>query len=196
VQGPVAQRLANVPFCFRLNQSEESNPQRGWGVRPPAQRWCRLGAVSGVDCRPGCRDMPLYAAICRSLERKSLIFLGLGFFFASQLRWRSASRAKLAREPEDRMLGRPTVGFQASEARPRIPPGVPLFSHSYPIPKCRSPVLESDRAVWSRQIRRKRGLFLPRASRGRRLEEPTHAVLMLRFFSAYSITLFFRLTSR
>jgi len=25
--------------------------------------------------------MPLYAAICRSLERKSLIFLGLGFFF-------------------------------------------------------------------------------------------------------------------
>jgi len=27
-----------------------------------------------------------------------LIFLGLGFFFASQLRWRSASRAKLARE--------------------------------------------------------------------------------------------------
>jgi hypothetical protein len=62
--------------------------------------WCRLGAVSRVDCRPGCRDMPLYAAICRSLERKSLIFLGLGFFFASQLRWRSASRAKLAREPE------------------------------------------------------------------------------------------------
>ena len=28
--------------------------------------------------------MPLYAAICRSLERKSLIFLGLGFFFASR----------------------------------------------------------------------------------------------------------------
>ena len=43
--------------------------------------WCRLGAVSSVDCRPGCRDMPLYAAICRSLERKLLIFLGLGFFF-------------------------------------------------------------------------------------------------------------------
>jgi hypothetical protein len=42
--------------------------------------------------------MPLYAAICRSLKRKSLIFLGLGFFFASQLRWQSASRAKLARE--------------------------------------------------------------------------------------------------
>ena len=42
---------------------------------------CRLGAVFGVDCRPGCRDMPLYAAICRSLERKLLIFLGLGFFF-------------------------------------------------------------------------------------------------------------------
>ena len=48
-------------------------------------------------CRPGCRDMPLYAAISRSLERKSLIFLRLGFFFASQLRWRSAWRAKLAR---------------------------------------------------------------------------------------------------
>ena len=61
---------------------------------------CRLGAVFGVQCRPGCRDMPLYAAICRSLERKSLIFLRLGFFFASQLRWRSAWRAKLAREPE------------------------------------------------------------------------------------------------
>jgi len=61
---------------------------------------CRTGAVSSVECRPGCRDMPLYAAICRSLECKSLIFLGLGFFFASQLRWRSASRAKLAREPE------------------------------------------------------------------------------------------------
>ncbi len=26
-------------------------------------------------------DHPLYAAMCRSLERKSLIFLGLGFFF-------------------------------------------------------------------------------------------------------------------
>jgi hypothetical protein len=25
--------------------------------------------------------MPLYAAICRSLEPKLLIFLGLGFFF-------------------------------------------------------------------------------------------------------------------
>ena len=59
---------------------------------------CHPGAVSDVECRPGCRDMPLYAAICRSLERKPLIFLGLGFFFASQLRWRSASRAKLARE--------------------------------------------------------------------------------------------------
>jgi len=72
-------------------------------VRKRAIR-CRLGAVFGVECRPGCRDMPLYAAICRSLERKSLIFLGLGFFFASQLRWRSASRAKLAREPEGRGL--------------------------------------------------------------------------------------------
>jgi hypothetical protein len=40
---------------------------------------CRLGAVFGVECRPGCRDMPLYAAICRSLERKSLIFLGFVF---------------------------------------------------------------------------------------------------------------------
>ena len=46
--------------------------------------------------------MPLHGAICRSLERKLLIFLGLGFFFASQLRWRSAWRAKLAREPEGR----------------------------------------------------------------------------------------------
>ena len=36
----------------------------------------------GVDCRPMCRDMPLCAAICRSLERKLLIFLG--FVFSSQ----------------------------------------------------------------------------------------------------------------
>ena len=48
---------------------------------PPVQIWCRGGAVSGVDCCPGCCDIPLCAAICRSLERKSLIFLGLGFFF-------------------------------------------------------------------------------------------------------------------
>jgi hypothetical protein len=48
--------------------------------------------------------MPLYAAICRSLERKPLIFLRLGFVFASQLRWRSAARAKLAREPEGATL--------------------------------------------------------------------------------------------
>ena len=44
---------------------------------------CRMGAVSGVECRPGCRDMPLYAAICRALERKLLIFLRLGFFFGN-----------------------------------------------------------------------------------------------------------------
>ena len=36
---------------------------------------CRLDAIFGVECRPGCRDMPLYAAICRSLERKSSICL-------------------------------------------------------------------------------------------------------------------------
>jgi hypothetical protein len=89
------------------------------------QSWCSLDAVSGVECRPGCRDMPLYAAICRSLERKLLIFLRVGFFFASQLRWRCTSRAKLARESEGRGLGRPTVGFQASEASRRIPPGAP-----------------------------------------------------------------------
>ena len=75
--------------------------------------------------------MPLYAAICRSLERKSLIFLGLGFFFASQLRWRSAWRAKLAREPEGRGFAtKLRFVAQASEARPRIPPGAPLFSHN------------------------------------------------------------------
>ncbi len=54
-----------------------------------------LTAVLGAAI---CRSTPLYAAICRPLERKLLIFLGLGFFFASQLRWRSASRAKRARE--------------------------------------------------------------------------------------------------
>ncbi len=58
---------------------------------PSRRNWCRLGAVSGVECRPRCRDMPLYAAICRSLERKPLIFLELRFFFASQLCWRSAA---------------------------------------------------------------------------------------------------------
>jgi hypothetical protein len=35
--------------------------------------WCRGGAV----CRRRCRYMPLCAAICRWLERKLLIFLGL-----------------------------------------------------------------------------------------------------------------------
>ena len=45
-----------------------------------------------------CRDMPLCAAPCRSLERKPLIFFGFGFFFASQLRWRSAWRVKPTRE--------------------------------------------------------------------------------------------------
>jgi hypothetical protein len=59
-----------------------------------APSWCRGGAVSGVECRPGCRDMPLYAAICRSLERKLSICFGLGFFF----------------EPEDR-------GFESLPAR-------------------------------------------------------------------------------
>ncbi len=70
----------NAPFVFRLNQAEESNPQRaGGGCVHVPQSWCRGGAVSGVECRPMCRDMPLLAAICRSLERKSLIFLGVGF---------------------------------------------------------------------------------------------------------------------
>jgi hypothetical protein len=74
-------RSLRAPFVLRLNQQKESHPHRGWGTRPPAQSWYRGGAVSGVDCRPGCRDMPLYAAIRRSLERNLLIFLGLGFFF-------------------------------------------------------------------------------------------------------------------
>ncbi len=43
--------------------------------------------------------MPLYAAICRSLERKLLIFLGLGFFF----------------EPEGR-------GFESLPARQQLSP--------------------------------------------------------------------------
>ncbi len=36
--------------------------------------------------------MPLYAAICRSLERKLLIFLGLGFFFEPEGRVASDQR--------------------------------------------------------------------------------------------------------
>jgi hypothetical protein len=50
--------------------------------------------------------MPLYATICRSLERKLLIFLGLGFFFEPEgrglratLRVAKPSQPKAAREP-------------------------------------------------------------------------------------------------
>ncbi len=93
-------------FVFRLNRAKESHAPLGWGVRPCAQIWCRLGAVFGVECRPGYRDMPLYAAICRSLERKSSIFLGFvlscqrgGRRFAAELCSASAKRAKPASEP-------------------------------------------------------------------------------------------------
>ncbi len=58
-----------VSRCYSAGQAEVNEIQ------------CRLGAVSGVECRPGCHDMPLCAAICRSLERKLLIFFRLGFFF-------------------------------------------------------------------------------------------------------------------
>ena len=48
----------------------------------PLEIQCRGGgAVSGVDRRPRCRDMPLYGAIRRSLERKLLTFLGWEFSF-------------------------------------------------------------------------------------------------------------------
>ncbi len=43
------------------------------------------------------------AVLRRSFDHESLIVLGFGFFFASQLRWRSAWRAELAREPEGRV---------------------------------------------------------------------------------------------
>ena len=69
-------------FVFRADQPQESHPHRGWGVRPCAQIWCRGGAVSGVHCRPMCCDMSLCAAICGSVERKLLVFLG--FIFSSQ----------------------------------------------------------------------------------------------------------------
>ena len=53
----------------------------------------------------GCRDMPLYAAICRSLERTVLIFFGLGFFsepegrgLRATLRVAKPSQPKAARE--------------------------------------------------------------------------------------------------
>ncbi len=77
----------------------------GWTIRDlagPAHRLgrvkalderCRLGAVFGVECRPGCRYMPLYAAICRSLERKLLVFLG--FVFSSQAEGRRTHRRQL-----------------------------------------------------------------------------------------------------
>ena len=74
-------------------------------MRQPVFVRCRGGAVSGVDCRPMYRHMPLCAAICRSLERKSAVFLGFVFScqrggrrFAAELRSASAKRAKPASE--------------------------------------------------------------------------------------------------
>jgi hypothetical protein len=46
--------------------------------------WVPFPALTAV---PGARDMSLYTAICRSLERKLLIFLGLGFFFELRVEW-------------------------------------------------------------------------------------------------------------
>jgi uncharacterized protein (DUF58 family) len=174
-----------VSRCYSAGQAEVNEIQ------------CRLGAVSGVECRPGCRDMPLYAAICRSLERKLLIFLGLGFSFASSLWPRSASRAKLAREPEGRGL-RATLRVakpsqpkaareslparhlyrcgsrirQVSEANRRIPPGAPVFSGGYELLQVRFHFEGPYRAVWGRQIQQTTGRFLRFSLRARRREVP------------------------
>ncbi len=109
---------------------------------------CRLGAVSIVECRPMCRDMPLYAAICRSLERKLLIFLGLRFFFDPE--WGVASDQRVTSGSAATKGGAGDAARReafAAEGCSRIPPGAPLISRSYPFPKCRTPVLEPDRAV-------------------------------------------------
>ena len=44
----------------------------------------------------------LYAAICRSLERKSLIFLGLGFFFEPEGRGFESLPARYILSPRKR----------------------------------------------------------------------------------------------
>ena len=87
--GPYAQNVQTVPA--RPDRMREWDlmyrRERDLGVRGG----CRLGAVFGVQCRPMCRDMPLYAAICRSLERKLLIFLRFGFFFEPEGEARAVS---------------------------------------------------------------------------------------------------------
>ncbi len=161
--------LSALPTGSRVAQS--GTPTR-WRPPPELRRrsnprviQCRLGAVSGVECRPGCRNMPLYAAICQPLERKSLIFLGLGFFFASQLRWRYASRAKLAREPEGRGLPatlRVAVAF-AAEGCSRIPPGAPILPLQFAdsTSERSEPSNPSRRAIHSEHLRTLRRRPLP-----------------------------------
>jgi hypothetical protein len=61
VAGVCGGRRLRAPFVFRLNQAEESNPHRKWGVRPCGpQIWSRIepGAVAG-------------AAPCRCLQGRS-----------------------------------------------------------------------------------------------------------------------------
>ena len=79
--------------------------------------------------------MPLCAGIRRSLERKLLIFLGLGFFFEPEgrglratLRVAKPSQPKAAREslPARQFYRCGSRIRQVSEANRQIPPGAPL----------------------------------------------------------------------
>ena len=96
------------------------------------------GAVLGVQCRPGCRDMPLYAAICRSLERKLLIFLGVGFFSEAGSRAfesRPSSVIFTTRVPQ---LSQSRVTKAASPYAARTPPSRSASNsvgmNAYPLP--------------------------------------------------------------
>ncbi len=76
-------------------------------IQPPgiSAAWVPFPVLSAVLGAAICRDMPLYAAICRSLEPKLLIVLRLGFFFEPEgrglratLRVAKPSQPKAARE--------------------------------------------------------------------------------------------------
>ncbi len=67
--------------------------------------------------------MPLYAAICRSLERKLLIFIGLGFFFEPEGRGCADQRSAPRRAT---LLGIPP-GEPCVPATQRFRPALALF---------------------------------------------------------------------
>ena len=62
-------------FFFRCRGLRSPTPPMGGGCAELVPSGCRFRCW----CRLRCSHMPLCAAICRSLERKLLIFLGVGF---------------------------------------------------------------------------------------------------------------------